>query len=255
MNLSSKRWGRREAALGPQSSSNIAEGIKCLIPGCSRLAEKSEGRGLAQYYCRYHIQLKSRHGSYWHATYRASDLRPYIRCAERWIKEHGDSPIYRGAYWQLEHILAGATRTEPAMRLRGRSAAYRAGIALGRLRAANISTRRLICIYLAVTALIEDDFGSHRTREFRIVQAAKAVHRLASGTHRKWDVWDPYSEDIRHTELHAYPRSSGHVLRKIVDTLEKACDELASAAVPEIIAMRTERFGPHPSHPVASKAS
>ncbi len=102
MNLSSKRWGRREAALGPQSSSNIAEGIKCLIPGCSRLAEKSEGRGLAQYYCRYHIQLKSRHGSYWHATYRASDLRPYIRCAERWIKEHGDSPIYRGAYWQLE---------------------------------------------------------------------------------------------------------------------------------------------------------
>jgi hypothetical protein len=254
MKIGTKRWGRREAALGPQSS-NLTNDNKCLIPGCSRLSEKSEGRGLAQFHCRYHTQFKARHGSYWHGTYKASDLRPYIRCAEGWIKEQRDSPVYRGAYWHLEHVMAGNIRVEPATRLRGRSAAYRAGIALGRLRAANIPTTRLICIYLGLAALIEDDFGSHRTREFRIVQAAKAVHRLASGTHRKWDVWDPLTGSTRSTELHAYPRSSGHVLRKIGETLETACDELARAAVPHIIAMRSKRFGPHPSHPVASKAS
>ncbi len=151
--------------------------------------------------------------------------------------------------------MAGLGRVDPAMNLRGQSAEYRARVAFARLRAANIPTRRLIAIYLAVAALIEDDFGSHRTREFRLVQAAKAIHRLASGTHRTWDIWDPRTGGTRKAELHAYPRSSGHVLRKIGETLEKACEELSRAAVPEVIAMRTERFGPHPSHPPVAKAS
>lgn len=112
-----------------------------------------------------------------------------------------------------------------------------------------------MAIYLGVSALIEDDWKSHNVREFRIVQAAKAVHRLASGTHRNWDFWDPLTGGTRPYTLHAYPRSSGHVLRKIGEALEKACDELVRAAVPEVITMRTERFGSHPSHPPIAKAS
>ncbi|MBB3461075.1 hypothetical protein FHT92_001653 [Rhizobium sp. BK377] len=37
--------------------------------------------------------------------------------------------------------------------------------------------------------------------------------------------------------------------------LEKASDELTRVAVPEVIAMRAKRFGPHPSHPPVAKAS
>jgi hypothetical protein len=147
-------------------------------------------------------------------------------------------------------MMAGAGRVEPAMNLGGRSAAYRARIAFARVRAAEVPTRRLIAIYLAVAALIEDDWKSHNVREFRIVQAAKAVHRLASGTHRKWD-----APGMRPVELHVYPRSSGHVLRKMGETLEKACSELAGIAVPEIIGLRTQRFGAHPSHPCVAQAS
>jgi hypothetical protein len=123
-------------------------------------------------------------------------------------------------------------------------------MAFARVRAAEVPTRRLIIIYLAVAALIEDDWKSHNVREFRIVQAAKAVHRLASGTHRKWE-----APGTRPTELHVYPRSSGHVLRKMGEVLEKACGELAGIALPEIIALRTEHFGPHPSHPPVAQAS
>ncbi|ARM86471.1 hypothetical protein RHEC894_CH00110 [Rhizobium sp. CIAT894] len=226
---------------------------RCAVPGCSRPAEVSDGSGLARYHCRYHVQHKSRHGSHWHTTYKASELRAYVDSANLWIKNHRQDPAYQAAYWQLEHLLAGAGPAAPATNLRGQSAEYRARVAFARLRAANIPTRRIIAIYLGVAALIEDDYGSHRTREFRIVQAAKAIHRLASGTHRKWDVWDPRTGGTRQAELHAYPRSSGHVLRKIGETLEKACDELAPAAVPEVIAMRTQHFGPHPSHrPIAT---
>lgn len=236
-------------------SLKTAEKRRCAVLGCSRQVEVSEGTGLARHHCRYHVQHKSRHGSHWHPTYKASELRPYVRSAELWIEEHRQAPVYQAAYWQLEHLVAGAGRVEPATSLRGQSAEHRARIAFARLRVADIPTGRIIAIYLGVAALIEDDFGSHRTREFRIVQAAKAVHRLASGTHCNWDVWSPLTGGTRKAELHAYPRSSGHVLRKIGEALEKACDELAGATVPEVIAMRTERFGPHPSHPPVAKAS
>ncbi|WP_259669283.1 hypothetical protein [Rhizobium lentis] len=182
-------------------------------------------------------------------------MLPYVKSAERWIKKHRQDPAYRAAYWQLEYLLAGAGRVDSATNLRGQSAEQRARITFARLRAADIPAQRLIAIYLGVAALIEDDWKSHNVREFRIVQAAKAVHRLASGTHRKWDAWDPRTGGTRPVELHAYPRSSGHVLRKIGAELEKAGNELARAVLPEVIAMRTKHFGPHPSHPPVSQAS
>ncbi len=228
---------------------------RCVVLGCSNRAHRGFGGRISSFHCRYHLQHKSRHGSHWHATYKASELLPYVKSAERWINEHRDDSTYRGTYWELEHFMAGVGRADAAMNLRGQSAECRARVAFARLRAAGIPTRRLIAIYLGVTALIEDDFGSHRTREFRIVQAAKAVHRLASGTHRKWDVWDPRTGGTRQVELHAYPRSSGHVLRKIGEALEKACDELARIVVPEVIAIRMQHFGPHPSHPTIAQAS
>jgi hypothetical protein len=58
-------------------------------------------------------------------------------------------------------------------------------------------------IVLAVSALIEEDPKSHRTKEFRTVQIAKAIHRLASGYHRVWEVED-YNGRKRRTELHAF---------------------------------------------------
>lgn len=250
MRQSFEKGGRRKAALARKLDDAIWQPVTCCLPGCSRPSMRSEGRGLAQHHCRYHVQHKARHGSHWHGTYKASELLPYARSADAWLRERRQDPLYQAAYWDLEHMMAGAGRVEPEMDLKGQSAVYRARMAFARVRAAEIPTRRLIVIYLAVAALIEDDWKSHNVREFRIVQAAKVVHRLASGTHRKWD-----TPGMRPVELHVYPRSSGYVLRKMGEVLEKACGELAGAAVPEIIALRTDRFGPHPSHPPVARAS
>ncbi|OBP81202.1 hypothetical protein BAE42_03235 [Mesorhizobium loti] len=152
---------------------------------------------------------------------------------------------------EVDYLLAGSGRVEPAMNLRGLSAAVRARIAFARLSEAEVPAKRLVAIYLAVAALIEDDFESHRTREFQIVQSAKAAHRLASGTHRRWMMWNPKGEDVPF-EIHAYPRSSGLVLRRIGEAMENVVDPLVGAAVPEIINQKTEKFGPHPSHHVAA---
>ncbi len=220
---------------------------RCSIPGCGRETSLSTGKGRAAFHCRYHVQHKARHGSHWCKTYRSADLKPYAIVASKWLQDSRNALAAASAWGDLSRALAFAGHVDPAMNLRGQPASYRAHVAFARLREAGIDPRRLLAIYLGVSALIEDDLGSHRTCEFKIVQAAKAVHRLASGTHRRWEMFNPLGPAV-HTELHAYPRSSGIVLRKIGETLEKAGELLAREAVPEIIAMKTKRFGAHPSH-------
>ncbi|TIV73027.1 MAG: hypothetical protein E5V89_02435 [Mesorhizobium sp.] len=219
----------------------------CTVPGCGRPSMLAQGNGLARFLCRYHVQRKSRHGSHWHGTYQASELKPYLAAAKGWLDANHSANHVLGAIAEINHYLAGAGRPEVAMNLRGQNAATRARMAFARLREAGVPAGRLVAIYLGVAALIEDDFGSHRTREFQLVQAAKVAHRLASGTHRRWLMWNPAGQDIP-VELHAYPRSSGPVLRKIGEALAKGADPLVNRAVPEIIELKTARFGPHPSH-------
>ena len=63
----------------------------------------------------------------------------------------------------------------------------------------------------------------HRPRpksEFKRVQAAKLVHEMASGTHKRW------GEGPGATELHVYPRSRGRVLRHVGKDIESAVELL-----------------------------
>lgn len=217
------------------------------MPACTRLTSAAQGDGRSAWLCRYHAQRKNRIGSTWHPNYRANELRPYLVAASSWLTVSSGSPAVEEARTNVDRALAFAGPVDPATNLRGQSAAYRARVAFARLREAGIPAERLLAIYLCVSALIEDDRGSHRSREFRIVQAAKATHRLASGTHKRWQMWNPLGEPVQ-AELHVYPRSSGLVLRKMGEKLDEAADSLAQSAVPEIIELKTSRFGPHPSH-------
>ena len=84
-------------------------------------------------------------------------------------------------------------------------------------------------------------------KEFHLVQTAKAVHRLASGTHRHWD-FPMQDGTTKPLELHAYPRSSGIVLRVMGREIEEICGGVTESAVAELCAARLAKFGPHPSH-------
>ena len=120
---------------------------------------------------------------------------------------------------KLDHPL-GAGQVQD---IKWRSAPSRARIAFARLREANIIPERLLAIHMAVSALIEDDAGSHRVTEYRIAQVAKAAHRLASGTHRHWD-FPLDNGGTAPLAFHAYPRSSGRVLRVIGKAIEECCE-------------------------------
>jgi hypothetical protein len=133
-----------------------------------------------------------------------------------------------------------------ATRLRGLTAQKRAQVAFARLREANIKPERLLAIHIAMTALIEDDPGSHRSKEFLRVQSAKAIHRLASGYHRAWEMTNPQG-GVRRIELHKWPRSSGRVLRYIGSAIEKECELVCEKHLTGVLALKARRYGVHPA--------
>ncbi len=209
---------------------------------------RSAGVGYAEMHCRYHVQFKARHGSHWHGTYKAADLKPYLAVAAEWIEAHrGNTLAVDYTLRGLAGLLEGAGRAEPAQDIKHRSPAFKARVAFARLREAGIKPERLLAIHMAVAALIEDDRGSHRVTEVRLVQTAKAVHRLASGTHRHWE-WPMADGTTRPLHFHAYPRSSGITLRIIGKEVDEVCSDVTEGALQQVIAARRTKFGPHPSH-------
>jgi hypothetical protein len=159
-------------------------------------------------------------------------------------------PEIETAVIQLGALLE-ASPYDIATRLRGLPASTRAGIAFGRLHKAGIRGERLLAIHLAITALIEADPGSHRVKEFRLVQIAKAVHRLASGYHRVWLQQDANGRDYR-IELHAYARSTGRVLRLIGQAIEERCEWATAKHLSGVLALKVKRYGSHPVLPQSS---
>ena len=134
--------------------------------------------------------------------------------------------------------MATAGPVEIATRLRGLPPEQRARIALARLREAEIKPERLLAIAVAVHALIEDaPEKCHKITDWRVTGIAKAAHRLASGTHRQWPV---YQQDgsVKQLEMHAYPRSSGRVLRYLGAMIEKECEWVIERHLAEVVALK-----------------
>ncbi|WP_245945021.1 hypothetical protein [Pelagibacterium lacus] len=84
------------------------------------------------------------------------------------------------------------------------------------MRKAQVNPVEVIAAWLAIEAMIEaDPHPEHK--EFQLVQAAKLVHRMASGSHRRWQ-----GPDGGTIEMHVYPRPRGKVLRHLGRDIEEA---------------------------------
>jgi hypothetical protein len=105
----------------------------------------------------------------------------------------------------------------------------------------------LLAISLAVHALIEEaPQVVHRVKEWRIVAIAKAAHRLASGHHQEWVMTDVNGR-ISRTEFHAWPRSSGLILRHLGEMIEKECELVIDHHLDAVVNKKIAIYGRHPS--------
>ncbi|MBZ9922210.1 hypothetical protein LB579_31515 [Mesorhizobium sp. BR1-1-7] len=190
---------------------------RCRVIGCDRPARAGTDDGLDTRFCRQHSDHYSRHGSPYKGSYTAKELAPYRKAACAWLEVNAEDQWVRNAVDRVETLYRAAGPHIEAFRLRGLSPEERAKAAWARLRKAKVDPRRVVAAWLAVEMATAADPQADRKPEYRRVQAAKLVHRMASGTHRRWESGPGGAQ-----ELHAYPRSRGRVLRHIGESIEEA---------------------------------
>lgn len=206
----------------------------CRVIGCGKPARAGTDDGLDTRFCRSHAEHYQRHGSPFKRSYTGKELAPYRRAALRWLEANAESFWVKNAIDRVLGLYRSAGPHIEAFRLRGLSPQERAKAHWARMRKAEVDPRQVVAAWLAVEMIIADDPQSVTTTEFRRVQAAKIVHRMASGTHKRWEreIPDPNWSGLRSKTLveekHWYPRSRGRVLRHIGEDVERAVELLAA---------------------------
>lgn len=200
----------------------------CRVIGCGKPARAGTSDGLNTRFCRSPAEHLQRQGSAFKRSYTAAELAPH-----RWSGWKptractGSRTPFSGS--------RGCRQAGPhveAFRLRGLDPRERAWKHWARLRKAEVDPRRVVAAWLAVELVIAADPQPVSNSEFKRVQAAKLVHRLASGTHKRWEreqpdlSWSGLRTMTVVEEKHWYPRRRGRVLRYIGEDLEGAMELL-----------------------------
>lgn len=192
-----------------------AEGAypRCAVLECDQPSMAQQRSGLNRHYCRRHVEHYRRHGSYSKPSYTAVELNPYRRTAYAWLHAHRELPAAIEAVDRVRTLYWRGGRPVEAFRLAGRPPQERAKVIWAQLREHKIDPLQVLAVWLAVTMRHVDDIQPERRIEFRRVQAAKVLHRLAGGTHKRWERDVDGRTEV--TELHRYPVSRGRVLRHV----------------------------------------
>lgn len=214
----------------------------CRIIGCGKPARAGTNDGLDEKYCRAHYEHLQRHGSMIKGSYVAKDVNPYRHAVLEWLLANAENMWVADALGRVKGLYQRSGRHIEAFRLRGLSPSDRAKAAWARLRHHEIDPWLVISSWVAIELVVRDDPQPVLTNEFKHVQAAKIVHRMASGTHKKWETASFSRSATRTTELHVYPRPRGRVLRQMGKQLEQTCELLVDHCLNDISAFVQKRF-------------
>jgi hypothetical protein len=207
----------------------------CRVIGCKNPTRAGTEDGLDRRFCRSHAEHYARHGSPYTQSYRAAEINPYRHAAIDWLLTHDSDRWVRNAIQRVDSLYRRAGPYVEAFRLRGMTPRQRANAAWARLRKHQVDPRLVVAAGLAVEAITRDRPEAETKREFKRVQGAKIVHRLASGSHKKW------KSEIAATELHVYPASRGQVLRYLGADLEEAIELLVERSLNGVLANKRKR--------------
>jgi hypothetical protein len=224
---SSQQRQRRLANLRQRLANPQDAYEQCRAYPCTNATTADSGEGLNRLYCRKHIEFYRRHGSYVKASYRAGELRPYRLRAVAILQTHQHTLEVRSAIAETQRLYRASGAPVEAFRLRGMSPAERARAVWAQLRRRGIDPLEVVAVWLAIDMRLRDDPQPDRHEEYRQVQAAKLLHRMAGGTHKRWER-ESANGRIEVTELHKHPVSRGRVLRVLGRQVAKVGEPLSS---------------------------
>ncbi|WP_195909644.1 hypothetical protein [Rhizobium tubonense] len=195
----------------------------CRVMGCGKPSRAATQDGLDTFFCRSHADRHSRHGSPYKRSYTAKEIAPHRKTAKAWLDGNKDDIWVTNAIQRVQTLYMNAGPHVEAFRLNGLSSQERAKAAWARLRKANVDPRKVVEACLALELTVRADLQPDSKAEFKRVQMAKLVHKMASGTHKRWP-----NAAGGPKELHVYPRSRGQVLRHLGADLEGALELLTA---------------------------
>lgn len=214
----------------------------CRIIGCPHPTRIGAGKGLNRKYCRRHEDHFQRHGSYTQRSFTAAQLAPCRKAARAFLLSHGTDRVVASAIMALRGLYARSGAQVEAFRLRGLSPVQRTAAIWAALREAEVDPVEPLAAWLAVELAIALNPGSETKSDFKRVQAAKLVHRMAGGSHRRWQRERP-DERVLVEVLHKYPHSRGRVLRHTGMQLERAAELVVERHLHALIELQNARRG------------
>lgn len=211
----------------------------CRVIGCPHPARAGTQNGLDKRYCRKHADHYSRHGSPYKRSYSAPELKPHRKTVRVWLNIHRDDPFVGNAVQRIKGLYSRAGTHTEAFRLAGMSPSDRARNVWARLRDSSVEPLKVLEAWLVIVLALKADPQPDERVEFCRVQAAKLVHRMSSGSHKRWEREvrvSPGSPATRKevTELHKYPHSRGRVLRILGKDIEDACEMVSERFLRDI---------------------
>ena len=221
----------------------------CVVLDCGRPTMAKAGTGLNGNYCRAHVEHFRRHGSYSKPSYTASKLAPHRAAALAWLRANANLPVVASARDRVQTRMWAVGAPESAFRLRGMTPEARSRNVWAILRARQVQADQILAVWLAVCLAHENDPQPERKLEYRHVQAAKVIHRLAGGSHRRWEHQSGDGTTAA-TELRKYPASKGNVLRYTGEAVR----EMAGGLEEHLPAIRVLPVPSHRPRPVRSRA-
>lgn len=198
----------------------------CAVLGCPGMTRAHLQEGLDRNYCSKHVAHYLRHGSYSKPSYRAADLVGPRGFALEWLRTNATKQEVASAKELVVDKYHQAGRPQAAFRLTGKPPQIRAKNTWAALAERQVAPEQLLAIWIAVQLAHQADPSPERKKEYRQVQAAKLLNRLAGGTHREWRHQAASGEEIV-TRLSKYPASRGRVLRHLGTSLEDVARPLA----------------------------
>lgn len=184
---------------------------KCSIPGCGAPVAELRGQALG-HLCRPHLERLRRHGCAWLGTYKASDLNAYRRAVWHWLSENEAALGVRVTTGSVSRLIAQGSQ-QPIRQVVRQNAEVKAAAIWGRFAASNTDPKIIASAILAVWLRVADDHSAGRApsgAEYRDVQTAKLLLRLAGGSVRRWPSRREGGQPI---VLKSFVSSEGRVLR------------------------------------------
>lgn len=209
-------------------------GGKCYVPDCGKPSGDATP-GLLGRYCKKHLSQYLRHGSPLRLSYTGPEVNRSIRAALSFIERNADTDYLVGV--ALAHVADRYRTAGPEIEprsFRGTTPEQKANALWARLRNNQVPPSYVLATIAGVQLVFDADPqapSGARGKEFRHVQIAKALLRLAGGEVKYWGRREVLADPITgRTErpppetLRVFPYSTGRALRIIGREAEKVAD-------------------------------